>query len=219
MVWYSQLPKPTLVNKVIPKNAFDPYCSAQKKRLFIDKIERIRWTHKLAWETTNLPAHYVKEIQCFEVELRQEEGIEEVIRIIDRAIPYPILFKLILGDFRKWQISKKHPNPTNEDNAVIDWTFESPWSTHQTDLPIELKISLDEVFRKLCLTVAGEKEEISASIDQLVIRKKEIQELETKINKIKASISKEKQFNKRVELNLELQTLEKSLATLNPYHK
>lgn len=211
MVWYSQLPKPTLVNKVIPKNAFDPYCSSLQKRLFIDKVEKIKWTHKLAWETTNLPAHEVKEIQCFEIDLRQEEGIEEVIRIIDRAIPYPILFKLILGDFRKWQISKKHPHPTNENNAVIDWTFESPWSTNQTDLPIELKISLDEVFRKLCLTVAGEKEEISTSIEQLVTLKKEIQELETKIQKIKVRIAKEKQFNKKVELNLELQFSENKL--------
>lgn len=211
MVWYSQLPKQTLVNKVIPKNSFDSYCSSQQKRLFINKVEKIRWTHKLAWETTNLPGHDVKEIQCFEIELRQEEGIEEVIRIIDRAIPYPILFKLILGDSRKWQISKKHPHPTNEDNAVIDWTFESPWSTHQMDLPMELKISLDEVFRRLCLAVAGEKEEIPRSIDQLIILKKEIQELESTILKIKARLAKEKQFKKKVELNLELQFIENKL--------
>jgi hypothetical protein len=215
MVWYSQLPKPTQVNKVIPKNAFDPYCASQQKRLFTDKIEKIRWTHKLAWETTNLPSQEVKEIQCFEIELRQEEGIEEALRIIDRAIPYPILFKLILGDYRKWMISKKHPNPSNEDNAVIDWTFESSWSTNQTDIPVDLKISLDEVFRKLCLAVAGEKEEVSVGIDQLVTLKKEIQELESKIQKIKAKIAREKQFNKKVELNLELQTLEGKLSTLN----
>lgn len=215
MVWYSQLPKPTLVNKVIPKNAFDPYCSGQQKRLFTDKIEKIRWTHKLAWETTNLPSQEVKEIQCFEIELRQEEGIEEALRIIDRAIPYPILFKLILGDLRKWLISKKHSHPTNEDNAVIDWTFESSWSTNQTDIPVDLKISLDEVFRKLCLVVSGEKEEVSVDIDQLVSLKREIQELESKIQKIKAKIAREKQFNKKVELNLELITLNKAKEKLS----
>lgn len=151
-------------------------------------------------------------IQCFEIELRQEEGIEEALRIIDRAIPYPILFKLILGDYSKWMISKKHPNPMNEDNAVIDLTFESSWSTNQTDIPIDLKISLDEVFRKLCLVVSGEKEEVSVGIDQLVSLKKEIQELESKILKIKAKIAREKQFNKKVELNMELQMLENQLA-------
>ena len=202
MVWYSQLPKPTLVNKVIPKNAFDPYCSSQQKRLFTDMIEKIRWTHKLAWETINLPSQEVKEIQCFEIELRQGEGVEEALRIIDRAIPYPILFKLILGDYRKWLISKKHPHPTNEDNAVIDWTFESKWSSSQTDIPVDLKISLD-VFRKLCLAVADEKHEVSLAIDQLIRLKKKLQELRSKIQKIKAKIG-EKQFNKQVELNLEL---------------
>lgn len=117
-----------------------------------------------------------------------------------------------MEDYRKWLISKKHPNATNEDNAVIDWTFESSWSTSHIDIPIDLKVSLDEVFRKLCLVVSGEKEEFSVDIDQLVSLKKEIQELESKIQKIKAKIAREKQFNKKVELNLELQILENQLA-------
>ncbi len=117
-----------------------------------------------------------------------------------------------MEDYRKWLISKKHPNATNEDNALIDWTFESPWSTSHIDIPIDLKVSLDEVFRKLWLEVAGEKEEVSVGIDQLVTLKTKIQELELRILKIKAKIAREKQFNKKVELNMELQILENQLA-------
>lgn len=106
MTTISQLPKPTQVNKVVPKNAFDIYCNPQQKRLFVEKIEKI---------------------QCFEIDVRTEEGIDEVLKIIDRAIPYPILFQLTTGKFKKGMISKKHPHPNNEDNSVIDWTFKSTW--------------------------------------------------------------------------------------------
>lgn len=189
MTTISQLPKPTQVNKVIPKNAFDLYCTSQLKKLFSDTIERIRWTHKLAWETTNLPTHEIKEIQCFDIELRQKEGFEEVLRIIDRAIPYPILYKLMLGDSRKWVISQKHPHPTNEDNSVIEWTFESLWTTNQSDLKVELKESLDTVFRKLCLEVSGELSPDHVAIQELVELKKKSADLESKIQKIKSRIA------------------------------
>lgn len=214
----SQLPKPTQVNKVIPKNAFDSYCTTQQKRLFTDKVEKIRWTNKLAWETINLPSVQVKEIQCFEIILKDRDGYEEVLKIIDRAIPYPILFTISFGSFIKRQISQKHPHPTNEDNAVVDWTFDSPWLTESNEIHFDLKESLDEVFRRLCLSVSGEKDDFQYGIDQLVSFKKESHELESKIQKIKSRISNEKQFNRRVELNLELQTLEgllKSLALKN----
>lgn len=210
----SQLPKPTQVNKVIPKNAFDSYCTTQQKRLFTDKVEKIRWTNKLAWETINLPSVQVKEIQCFEIVLKDRDGFEEVLKIIDRAIPYPILFTISFGPFMKRQISQKHPHPTNEDNAVVDWTFDSPWSTESNEIHVDLKESLDEVFRKLCLSVSGEKDDSQLAIDQLVSFKKESHELESKIQKIKAKISKEKQFNKKVELNLELAEMKEALSFL-----
>jgi len=208
----SQLPKPTQVNKVIPKNAFDSYCTTQQKRLFTDKVEKIRWTNKLAWETINLPSILVKEIQCFEIVLKDRDGYEEVLKIIDRAIPYPILFTISFGSFMKRQISQKHPHPTNEDNAVVDWTFDSPWSTESNEIHFDLKESLDEVFRKLCLSVSGEKDDFKHGIDQLVLFKKESMELESKIQKIEAKIAKEKQFNKKVELNLELVELKKAIS-------
>jgi hypothetical protein len=214
MVLSSQLPKPTLVNRVIPKNAFDSYCTHQQRRLFTEKIEKIRWTNKLAWETINLPGNEIKEIQCFEIELRQKDGIEEALRIIDRAIPYPILFKLTLVDLRKWVISKKHPNPTNEDNAVIDWTFESEWSSEAQDISFELKISLDEVFKGICLAVAGDGDNAAINIGDLVRLKQETKELNSKIDKLKAHLAREKQFNRKVELNLELQVLQNQLNEL-----
>ena len=48
---FFNLPKQTQVNKSIPKNAFDSYINSKQKKLFVDIIERIRWTNKLSVET------------------------------------------------------------------------------------------------------------------------------------------------------------------------
>jgi len=48
------LPKHTVVNKIIPKNAFDNYANTKQKKLFIENVEKIRWINKLSKETVNL---------------------------------------------------------------------------------------------------------------------------------------------------------------------
>lgn len=57
------LPIKTKVEKTIPKNAFDRYTSAKKKKMFTDLVEKIRWVNKLSKETLNLIGTDIKEIQ------------------------------------------------------------------------------------------------------------------------------------------------------------
>lgn len=212
MTPFSQLPKSTHVNRVIPKNAFDPYCTSKQKKLFTEKVEKIRWTNKLSKDTINLNSNEVSEIQCFEITLKESDGIEEVIKILDKSIPYPILFTLIKDSKKKWVISKKHAHPTNEDNAVVDWTFETDWNYFSNDISFDLKISLDHVYHQLCLSIAGKEEYSDLDVDQLVHIQQETRNIQTKIERIKSKLKSEKQFNKKVELNLELQKLERKLA-------
>ena len=86
------LPKSTVVNRVIPKNAFDEFTNTKQKKAFTEKIERIRWLNKLSAETINLSGSDVKEIQVFQIELKQKDSIPELLKIIDKSIPYRILF-------------------------------------------------------------------------------------------------------------------------------
>lgn len=206
----SQLPKSSEVGRIVPKNAFDSYANTKQRKLFSEKIERIRWTHKLALDTINLQGREVGEIQIFEIELRDREEIEEILTIIDRAVPYPILFVLKHKNMENWRISKKHLHPTNENNAVIDWTFSSSWfDSSDVRFELNLKGSLDEVFRNLCLQITG-KTSISREkdISSIVEEEKKAKELLVKIEKLKFRIANEKQFNRRVELNLELQKIQ-----------
>jgi hypothetical protein len=208
------LPAQTQFNRIVSKDMFDSYSTAQQRKLFTDNVERIRWTHKLFDKTTNLSGTEVKEIEIFQLDLRKQDRIEELVTIIDKAITYPILFVLNYKDHRKWMISKKHSNPTNENSAVIDWVFQSKWHTDKNSIGVRLKYSLDEVFKDLCIQLSPELTHEYESIDELITHNRESLNLTKKIEKLKSRIAKEKQFNRKVDLNLMLKSLEEELQVL-----
>jgi hypothetical protein len=79
-----ELPKTTIFNKRIPKEKF--YENLQVG---------IHWRNKIAPTTTNLAeGREVIEIEVFEIKLKTSLLDEEVLRQIDRNIPYHILFLL-----------------------------------------------------------------------------------------------------------------------------
>jgi hypothetical protein len=209
-----QLPLSTHVNRVIPKNAFDQFTDTKEKKDFVDKIDKIRWLYKIATDTTNLPPGEVVELQVFEISLRKRDEIPGLIKVIDRSIPYPIIFILTFGEELMFSLSKKHPHPTHEDKAVIDWTFTTTWvKRHESSYRLNLKESLDYVFADFCRQLAGKNSDRSRiSVPLLIEREKKIQELQTSIRKLEAAIARAKQFNRKVELNIELQRRREELG-------
>src|SRR5690606_6557074 len=163
--------------------------------------------YKIASDTTNLPSGELVELQVVEISLRKKDEIPGLIKVIDRSIPYPIVFILNFGEELMFSLSKKHLHPTDEDKAVIDWTFKSPWiKQHEKPYRLTLKESLDYVFADFCRQLAGKSpDQPRVSIPFLIEREKKILELHASIRKLEATIAKTKQFNKKVELNMELQ--------------
>jgi hypothetical protein len=208
------LPAQTQFNRIVPKDMFDKFTSTHQKKLFVEVVERIRWTHKLFDKSTNLLSKEVKEIEIFQIDLRRKNGIEELTTLMDKAIPYPILFVLNFENNRKWMISKKHPNPTNENISVIDWTFESEWLTDKDSIGISLKVSLDEVFKDLCFQLTPDKINSAISVNDLINNQRATLEISKKIENLKSKLANEKQFNRKVEFNLALEKLESELSGL-----
>ena len=212
MINYFELPLSTLVNKVIPKNAFDNYTNTRQKRLFTDHVHRITWTNKISRETTNLPFKEVQEIQLFKIELKLKEDISSILEIIDKAIPYLIIFSIYYEDEMYLSTSTKHPHPTNENNAVIDWTFKTDWFKQGTNgYSINLKTNLDWVIKDFSLQISGKSALLKESMATIVQNEQQISVLEKEIDKLKSKISRTKQFNEKVELNLELKVKEDEL--------
>ncbi len=206
-----ELPQSTFVNRVIPKNAFESFTNQKQKRVFIDDIDKIKWVNKIAKDTVNLEGKDVQEIQVFDIQLKKTDNIKEILEVIDKAIPYQIVFLLTFGDEFMISIAQKHIHPTNEDKSIIDWTFATKWFiAAEQKYQFSLKQNLDFVYADFCQQLTDTKQE-NKSIDEIVKFNAQIRDLERQIQQIENKIKKEKQFNTQLSLHLELQELRKTL--------
>jgi hypothetical protein len=206
------LPSTTVVNRAVPKNAFDSYTTAKQKKLFTDLIQRITWTHKLSTDTVNLETKEIKEIQVFKVELKTQETIDPLLAIIDRAIPYNIIFVVKYEENIYLSTSVKHHHVVNEDNAVIDWTFKTDWFTSDDNkYALVLKKSLDAVYLDFCIQLSGRPELAKKSLQEFVEQCRLFDTLSKEVSRIKVAIANCKQFNQKVELNLKLKEIENQI--------
>ncbi|WCM42543.1 DUF4391 domain-containing protein [Flavobacterium sp. CBA20B-1] len=205
------LPQNTKIQKVIPKNAFDNYTNTKQKKSFTDKVQRITWANKIAFDTVNLNGIDVSEIQLFKILLKEKTVIKDLLSIIEKSIPYHIIFWIEFGDEFYISTSVKHLHPQNEDVAVIDYTFTSGWkSIESNNYQIELKNNLDWVFKNFCDQLKSIDID-TKSINELIEKQKINDAILKEIKKLKSEIERCKQFNKKVELNLKLKELQSIL--------
>ena len=148
------------------------------------------------------------------MELKEQTNVNELLLLINRVIPYPIVFVLRFNEEVMYSISKKHTHPTNENQAVVDWTFSTSWkNVVEDEFEISLSNSLDSVFQDICFKISGKNQGKEKDIETLIAKEQQLKQLNSEIEKITTSMNKCKQFNKKVELNERLQ------KTLNQKNK
>lgn len=207
-----ELPPSTTLNKNIPKSAFDQVTNTKQKRQFTDIISKIRWANKLSPHTINLSGKDINEIQIFEVQLKKKEQVFDLLNVIDKSIPYHIIFILKYGEEVLFSASQKHPHPANEGVAVIDWNFKSGWVNEKKNpFQLVLRKSLDFIFQDFCHQLSGRGSNSDSDLTTLIEKERKLKELESSISKLQSAIKRTKQFNLKVEMNLKLQNLMKEV--------
>jgi hypothetical protein len=205
-------------NRTLPKSKIYAHAKPGKavKNLFVSQIEEIVWKYKLSPETINLPArHGIGEIQVFEIALKTEELDDNVLRTIDRAIPFPILFQLTHDNRIRFAASYKRPSDADLFKWVIEAAFMTDWqpaSQERPPLPVALDLAslYDHLIRRHLRLPQRPGEGIRdhvARFNAIKTKERECQQFESRLNK-------EKQFNRKVELNATLRTLRQELESL-----
>jgi len=151
-------PKAAAFGRVVPKNKVYEHASVGSalKDRFIQQVEQISWAYKLAPETINLPAtQAVKEIQVFHITLKSAELDRDVLKAIDRAIPFPLIFELIQCERIKVAAAYKrlaHTQKSKADNSrwVLGSYFESDWQpVHTTRQPLPVALDMSSLYEQL----------------------------------------------------------------------
>ena len=209
------LPERTLYNRKIPKSKFYEKLAvnSQLKELFVTQVDSIVWKHKLSRETLNLdPTEEVQEIQIFEIVLKKRELSQEILEKIDKAIPYPILHVLRWGEEEKLVIAYKQAHVTNENRAVVQAYYESGWQRiNEIEWNILQGLTLGAVYENIVRRLMPTQEETQEPLPEAVERQLQIDKLERECTRLEARMRNEQQFDKKVELNMELRRKRRQL--------
>ncbi len=190
--------------------------STKVKNLFVQQVEKITWAYKLSPTTINLPASKtVQEIQIFTIDLRTGELSPDVLTTIDKTIPSPILFELKYAGKTKYAACYKRPSEADKSKWVISSYFQSSWieeDTKTSELPVILNMgALYESFLTSLSPLPFRKYE---NLDSLVSRVDLLRTKEREAEKLENRANKEKQFNRRVELNRTLNKLKQEIENI-----
>ena len=213
-----KFPSQAKVDRLIPKNKLFQQGKANSKveQLFVDQVENIRWAYKLASSTIHLQDQEdLKEIQIFRVKSRVEDLDVSILSFIDKLILTPIIFEVVYQDKVKVVASYKRLNQANKTKAVIGQYYASEWleDHDRIELPLYLKLAdLYEHFIAQILPItssedSGDDDE-SVSIELKLQKAQQLESLQKQLDKLKSKLRNEKQFNRRVELNKQLQNLQ-----------
>ena len=211
-------PEKAAFNRVLPKTKIYANAKPSKsiKDKFVSQISEITWKYKLSPETTNLAARGgFTEIQVFEIELKEPELSIDVLAVIDKAIPYPIFFQLRYDDQVKGIAAFKRPAEDGSGAWVIEEYFESGWTDATTPAtPLPVALDLKALYEQMLLTYIALPPCNGESFASLVERIRQIRKCRRELKALEAKMNSEKQFNRKVELNANVRSLQSQLTAL-----
>ena len=201
-----EFPEYAKVGRIVAKENFYSGIDIATKNLFQNEISRITWEYKLAPNTINLPAKKWPEMEVFRIVLKNHEIPEKVLRTIDSAVPYPILFMIEKDKLRKAAICYKEQGQKDENVAKVDTYFYTEWNDERfQNLKID-GLDIDTVFGNFVRQIAGDKLRFVKSTDapktikEDVEALKEREKIQKQIDVLTRKINTEPSLGKKQEL-------------------
>ena len=211
------LTKSTEFNKRIPKQKFYENLSVMPaiKTAFTEQIKIIYWRNKLAATTLNLaPGKLVTEIEAFEIRLTSPDLDEDILRLIDREIPYHILFLLEYDG--KYQAAMGYKEAASSGKAAfkVERYYRTEWLTEE-ELSLHLEgLTIDAVYENFIRQIAGDRlvGNKNTTLKESVEQQKQREQIEKQIAALETKMKKEKQLNRKMELKAEIKKLRQALV-------
>jgi hypothetical protein len=240
MIDYLALPKETQLHKRLYKNQFDdhPHLSKLEKRLLIEEIDTIYWENTIKPSTIAIASFLTEEVDFSEVEvfivnLKTQNKREAIHTVLQKAIPYPLFILFQHQEYCSFSLVQKRINQNDSDRVVIEGEYNTPWietnrlTSKEESFTQDLSIqnhpysTFDKLFEywkkaivgyNLSLKMDSERNTLQTQNQELLLN--EINILELSIKTLKTALKKEKQLNRKVELNVKIKKAENELKCL-----
>ena len=196
------LPKETLVNRFIAKSKFFEKTKVNIKiqQEFADTILRITWAYKLAESTINISGtDHMEELQIFNVQLKTRDIPKSALKVIDKAIPFAILYTFEFENDFAYGITIK-------ENAEQRYFF-SDWN--EEILFDFTGNTIEHIYQKTIKLFINSKTGLvtkNQNFEDVLANEKQLASLEKEILSLQKKVRTEKQFNKQVAFNKALRS-------------
>ncbi|ABY69225.1 hypothetical protein APJL_0656 [Actinobacillus pleuropneumoniae serovar 3 str. JL03] len=213
-----QFPNATQIKRNIPKTVLYDQLGANQalKQLFVEQVEEIVWTNIFSPRTLNINAtDDVPELNIITIRLRQGELATNVLEALDKAMPRQVI----------WQLQK----PVGETDGIAQcyiacykhkaengkWQcsdyLKSPWGLQNSSeiRPLPIATNTKALYQAMLKALLPLEVSIKPqeNMAEITARLAKLAELEKKITALRAKLAKEKQFNRKITLNQELNRL------------
>jgi len=232
------LPPETRVDQRIPKKMLleKGASTASHKRQVQVGVEELRWVAALRPGNVGIPAYRDEqraylEIAVLTLVLRPEASTARLIELVHRAIPYPVLLVAAQEpDLLSLSLVHKRLSRSDADSQVLDGEMastslnEAMLSNHLASLALAERPQSDllALYQGWCewteaaraARVTG-RFALAATAEAALARRDALHRhdhLERQVAGLRAQAAREKQLNRRVELNLTIQRLSAELA-------
>lgn len=201
-------PSTTVVHKKISKKTLyeQAEINSATKNLFSEQIDSVFWEYKISKETANVETgQKIKEIVVIKIILSAPQIDTSILKIINKAIPYPILFLLNYQDTVKAGIFYV----SSIDNSVR--YYDTEWkSENELDISI-CGINMDTVYENFVLQIVGISKDFSMSLDEQLCKREQKQKLEKEIARLERQARNEKQPKKKFDIVQQIKKMRKEL--------
>lgn len=211
-------PRQAAFGRVLPKNKIYEHSGASPavREMFVRQVEQIVWQFKLAPETIKLTSKPgVPELQIFAIQLKTPALNHEVLRCIDGAVQFPIIFELTFEGKTQVVAAFKRPSESDSNRWVFSEYFSTQWMPNDgvrmaMPLALDLEVLYEQLLQRLIPLPIRQNETLA----ELVSRVEHLRLKENEVQKIISKLAKEKQFNRKVEINAQLRAIRQELENL-----
>jgi hypothetical protein len=211
-------PARTAFGRVIPKSRIYEGASVPHamQRKFVEQVERMEWTHVLRADTLNLqPSKDVEEMAVIAVALHAPDVDPVVLTAIDKAIPRPLILELSHAGRVRMAAAWKRPSLAEQGKWVTAPHAFGPWQV--TDAPrqtLPSALSMAALYACLLDPLLPAKRTPDETLAERAARAEEAAQTAREISRLEAGLKREKQFNRKLELNAELRAARARHAAL-----
>ena len=214
----------TIYKKLFYENAD---LSTNDKSLFTDTINKVTWLYCLKPETINISAYKDEvreypEVEVIEVLLHKDYKLKRIAEIIMRTIPYPMVLIFRLEGKVKFYVAHQRTNQSDSSKNTIEEFISTDWLESDSALFDKLDIKqmrfanfyalysdiVDTISIYNLSTIIPTDDNITGAEARELSA--QIEDIEQEITSLRAKLKKETQFNRRMELNIEIKRLEQN---------